>query len=181
MHRGYGAEPRDQRGGGPDQSPPQWRDPRWTAPDPGTPDRSRGSWPTHLPGTRTQVADRLLDDIRSDASCLIRVSDEQAMVANGVHHTWNASRIARDAGHRFLGEHTSVTGARHSEAGANVVPGSRDAHRRDDAHHPDPLFQLAQLGKIEPRLQLGLPNQHDLQNLFFRGLEVRQKADLLEG
>src|SRR2546422_5678889 len=50
----------------------------------------------------------------------------------------------------------------------------------DRAAQRDALLELAQARQLELRLQLGLTDQHDLQQLLARGFEVGQQADLLE-
>ena len=42
------------------------------------------------------------------------------------------------------------------------------------------LIELAQFGRSQQRLQVQLPDEDDLQQLFLVGLEIRQNADLLE-
>src|SRR6185503_8132801 len=43
-----------------------------------------------------------------------------------------------------------------------------------------PLIELPQIGRLQQRLQVELPDENDLQQLLFVGLQVRKNANLLE-
>src|SRR5678816_2950792 len=97
------------------------------------------------PGAGLEVADRLIHDTAVDAPGLIRVADEQAVVADRVDHARDAVGVLDDLLDRVLGEDAEIAGARHAQTRPDVVPGGGAAHRRDGADDRDPLLELCLL------------------------------------
>ena len=63
---------------------------------------------------------------------------------------------------------------------AHVLARLRRAERAQAPAHADALAQLAQLSRVELVVELGLPEEQDLDQLRGRGLEVREQPDLLQ-
>src|SRR5436190_168947 len=127
-----------------------------------------------------QVLDGLLDDRPVDPPLAEGVARDQAVIADHVDDARDAARVLGDALDGPVFEQPEVASARDAQAVADVVPDLVARQRMDRAAQRDALLELAQTRQLELRLQLGLTDQHDLQQLLARGLEVRQQADLLE-
>src|SRR5262249_53134840 len=104
---------------------------------------------------------------------------EQCAVAQQVDQPGNAARAMVDLAQRALGEDRAVL-PRDVQAVAHVLAALLGVHRAEMAPDADPLPQLAQVLGGELLLQLGLTEQHDLQQLRSLGLEVREQPQLLE-
>ena len=98
------------------------------------------------------------------------IATEECFVADGVDQSWDTTGVAK---------HSSQCTA--VEGGPTV--GSGDPQSVGDVHFSlgviegsqvvadgDPLAQLTQAGLIEHLSKLGLPHQHDLQELLAVGL-----------
>ena len=85
-----------------------------------------------------------------------------------------------DAGHgpRIEGQRPGVT--RYREPVGDVVVGFSPVQRVEVVAGNDALRQLLQLGALEHGAQLGLADQHDLQQLALVGFQVGQQAQLLQ-
>src|SRR5262249_38959073 len=130
--------------------------------------------------TLFEVLHGLLDDLAIDASNLIGVADEEAVIAERVDEARDASGVLGDAADRGVGEQTEVLRAGDAKARADVVAGLLLGQRRYAAAKADSLLELTQLGTVQRVQQLRLAHEQDLQELFGLGLEVREKPDLLD-
>ena len=112
--------------------------------------------------------------------CSGRVAGEQRAIAQQVHQARNPARAAVDLAQRARGEELAVAAGGDAQPVAHVLARLRRAERAQAPAHADALAQLAQLVRVELVVELGLPEQQDLDQLRGRGLEVREQPDLLE-
>ena len=66
------------------------------------------------------------------------------------------------------------------EAMTHVSPGFLRAERVEPPSHRDALAQLAEAALVELPIELGLPQQQNLNQLLAAGLEVGQQPNLFE-
>ncbi len=90
------------------------------------------------------------------------------------------ARALVQAGERRAVEELDPPRAGHRKAVPHVGCGLLLAQRIEVVARDHPLGELGHLGPREQRAQLGLADQHDLQQLALAGLEVGQQAQLLE-
>src|SRR5665213_2203671 len=81
---------------------------------------------------------------------------------------------------RFCVERNGPRHAGHGEPVPDVVLGLLRRQRLQVKARHDPLRQLLELRFFEHRAQLGLADEHDLQQLLFVRLEVGEQAQLLQ-
>src|SRR6267142_500665 len=112
-----------------------------------------------------QILDRLVDDVPIDAALLIGVSEEEAVIADRIDDTWNAARIGGNAIHSRVGEQTQISCARDAKPGPDVGSGLFQRQGWDLAPQSDTLLELPSLGQVQPRFELWLAHQQDLQEL----------------
>src|SRR4029453_12692643 len=127
-----------------------------------------------------EILDGFVDDLGVDVPDLVRIADEQAVVAERIDEPRNSARVLGDQLHRRIGEEPEVARPGDPEPGADVVAGLCWGEWEDAAAEADTLLELAQLGPIQLVQELGLTDKQDLQQFLRRGLEVREKSNLLE-
>ncbi len=85
-----------------------------------------------------------------------------------------------DLTHGRPAEDLAPCARRHAKAVLDVAAHVRKGKRRQAPTHADPLPQLAECVRVQLRVQLGLAEQDDLDQLRSRGLEIRDQPHLLE-
>ena len=123
-----------------------------------------------------QLAHGEADHVPVDAIRLAHVTGEQRLVAHRVHQARDALAVLMDAPERRSGEIRGALGAGHREPVLDIVADLKPVQRPQVIAHGDALTQLAQARVVEPRSQLGLAEQHDLQQLAIVGFQVRAAA-----
>src|SRR5262249_8584264 len=152
-------------------------------PGPGPP--ARGGRPEAEEAARAlaggEVLHRAVDHAAVDAPLLLRVAEEQTVVAGEVHETRHALRPLPDPLEGALAEDAEVPGAGDPQSGPDELARLLDTEQRDAAAQGDPLAELTQLRQGQLDVQLGLTGQHDLKELAARALEVREQPHLFQG
>ena len=138
-------------------------------------DRAGFRWLTCL-----EVADRLLHDPSVDPSVLIRVADQEGVIAEAVDDPRDPTGVLRDPAEGFRREQAGVPRAGDPETGPDILRDLVSRERLDPAAQGDPLLELAQSREGQAVPELGLAHQQDLEQLVGRRLEVREESDLLE-
>src|SRR5207249_6831392 len=103
-----------------------------------------------------QITDRALNDMSPDATRLVRIADEQRVVAHDVHDARYAAGILSDGADCRIVEQIEIAGPRDPKPRADVVARLRRGHRRNSATQTDALFQLAQPRRLQLFLQFRL-------------------------
>src|SRR5262249_39433449 len=120
-----GAAHHDEGSGRPDQP--------FDGPGPGPP--ARGGRPEAEEAARAlaggEVLHRAVDHAAVDAPLLLRVAEEQTVVAGEVHETRHALRPLRDALDGALAEDAEVTGAGDPQSGPDELARLLDIEQRD--------------------------------------------------
>ena len=101
------------------------------------------------------------------------------MLADEVDDARNAAAGAVDGGDGFVVE-DAVGGAGDEQALGDVVRGLLRGDGVGAAPEGDALAELAEVGGAELLFELGLTGEDDLDELFGRGFEVGEQADLFE-
>src|SRR5206468_6565894 len=81
---------------------------------------------THLrrsPLTLLEIFDGLLDDLPIDSPDLVRITDEQTMVAQRIDEARDSTRVLGDPSDRRIGEEPEVARPGDPEPGADIVAG----------------------------------------------------------
>ena len=127
-----------------------------------------------------QIARDLADRVRVERRLLAAVAEQQRAVAHHVDQAGHAARHAVELRERLVLEQRLAGVAGEPQPLLDVVVHLlfREGTQRVAQH--DALAQLAQLGLRQLLGQLGLPDQHDLEQLRAGRLEVREQPDLLE-
>src|SRR5207302_57073 len=127
-----------------------------------------------------QVPNGTVDDASPDAPSLVRIADEERVVADDVDHPRDSGRILADSAYRRFLEEIDIARAADPKARSDVVACFLLRHWRNRTPQADSLLQLSQFGQLKPFLELRLADEQYLQQLVGRRLEVREEADLLE-
>ena len=127
-----------------------------------------------------QVLDRPIDGRPLDPALVVGVAEEKAMIGDGVDESRNTSGEFRQPVDGRVGEQRHVPRASDPQPVPEILTDLGRRQRRELAAQRDPLAELPQFGKGEPRPELRLPDQQDLQDLARRRLEVREQSDLLQ-
>ena len=127
----------------------------------------------------TDLGRRAAQQRGSDAVPAVRVRTEQRAIAERVDEPRDAAGEAMHGAQRPGREDRSLR-AGHFQAAPNVLRGLRGRERPEVVARRDALRELAQIRLREQTGELGLPDQEDLEQLLFRGLEIGEQAHLLE-
>ena len=107
-------------------------------------------------------------------------SRENGLVAQIIHHAWNAFACAVDFADGPGGEMRAALATREREAMANVVLYVSEGQGQQLIMHEDALAKLAEFVARENGLELGLADEDDLEEFLLVGLEIGEKPDLLK-
>ena len=110
----------------------------------------------------------------------VRVGAEHDAIAEQVDPARHAARELVDPLQRLVVERDRPRHAGDREAMADVVLGFLGRERVQVEARDHALGELLEVRALEHRAQLGLADQDDLQQLPLVGLEVGEKAQLLE-
>ena len=127
-----------------------------------------------------QILDAPLDHLALDSACLVRVTDEQAVVAQDIDEARDAVRVGGDALDGGVREQPRVGSAGDVETAPDIAPRLLAREGPDHAAHAEALPELAELRAGERVAQLRLAHEDDLQELPRRRLEVREQSEVLE-
>src|SRR5262249_56689416 len=117
----------------------------------------------------------LLYRVPIEAPPLGRVADHERMVGEGIHDPRDPARIGRDPFEGAVREEIEIPGAGDPQAEADVRAELVRAECADRAPDGNPLLELAELGQVQARPELGLAGEENLQKRLARGLEVREE------
>ena len=117
---------------------------------------------------------------RQHAGCTARIGREQRLVGEDIDSTQQALRTPREHADRAPREQLRSAIAARLESRVQVITNFTGAQRRKFETVGNALVELANLVLRKLGIQLGLPEQHDLQQLVVRGLEIAEEPDLFE-
>ena len=121
-----------------------------------------------------------LDDLPADGLLLVAETGDQGIVAKDVDDPGDSSRRLDDGLQRsFCKNHLSES-RRLGQAVLDVGKTFRFGKRVDLLSNGNPLSELPQFVQIEDPFQLGLPDQKDLKEFVFGGLQVGEHAQVLK-
>jgi hypothetical protein len=115
-----------------------------------------------------------LDNIHVKTPSLVLITDEETMLADDVHDPRDAAGICGNAPHRTLREEVEIAGAGNLQTPSDVPEDLLRRQGRDDSAQGYSLLELAELRARELRLEFELADEHDLEVLLRRALEVRE-------
>src|SRR4030095_464123 len=133
--------------------------------------------PTCRRCTIFQVLSRPFHGIDIDLPGLVRIPDEETVIAHHVHDARNPVRILRDAANRGWREWVPSVSAGNTEMVHDVLFDLLFGHGLQTAAKAYSLLQLAKLWQLQLRVQLGLAGQNDLQELPGIRLQVREESN----
>jgi hypothetical protein len=115
-----------------------------------------------------------------DLAHVLRVGGEQRPIAQQVDQPRHAARRAVDHGERRIREDAALAPRCDAQAMVDVVARLGCGQRPQVPADGDALAKLTQLVALELLAELGLAQQHDLQQLCRSRLQVGEQAHLLE-
>ena len=127
-----------------------------------------------------RVRDRGARVVRGHAVGPGRERCEQCLVREDVDAPREALGGFGDDRERLLAEEVGAVVARRAQPEIHVLADVAARERREREAMGDALLQLAHVGQAQVAVELGLPEEDDLQQLVGAGLEVREKAHFLE-
>src|SRR5207248_3006803 len=128
----------------------------------------------------SQRGDGFANMLRLNVARLRGVAGEQRSIANEVDQSWNAMRSTVDLPDRAGAKANLPPRARDIEPVMDVTIRLLFIEIGERAPDRDTLIELGHLRRANLVEELGLSDEHDLNELFLIGLEIRQDANLLE-
>ena len=116
----------------------------------------------------------------ADLVQVLAVGGEHRLVREHVDASREPAGRGADAANRRGAENARATVARRAQAKVDVLGHFTCAERIEPEVLGDPVLELTHVASGEHGIELGLAEQHDLQQLLLRGFKVREQADLFE-
>ncbi len=127
-----------------------------------------------------EVACSFFDHSRRNRLESFHVGVNEGVFAEQIHHPWDAARIMVECLDGVGLEDRFARCAGDAQPVRNVSVGLLKGERRGVATERNPLPKLPHFRLFQLLFQLGLTDKDNLQKFFGSGLQIQQKADLLQ-
>ncbi len=128
---------------------------------------------------RQRLGRRPIDQPLTDRILVSGIACQQGPLGDHIDQPRHPAGMGMDALDRQAGER-KPRAAGHQQSVPQIRLGLLGIQRREVIARRDPLRQLAQIRLRQPLAQLRLAEQHDLQQLLGRGLQVGQQTHLFQ-